>query len=330
MFDMIISNPPYHQVAETERTATQSVPAAVPLYHLFVHAAKKMHPQYICMILPAKWISGEARGLSSFKESMFQDQRLRKLFDYANANPFFDTVNIAGGGVCFFLWDRDDQGDCDITYVNALGEMMKQQYKLDPKSTYIRDLGCLSIIEKVHKATPENTFMNSMVSSLKPFGLRTFEQPKEQGDLTLRYIGGAGPFPRELITKNREWIDQWKVMLTKLGDGSNKIPGRVLNAIEILPPKHICTETYFIAGAFDTKQEAENLLRYLKTKFVRFLISRLASTQNLHKGKFKLVPIQDFTRPWTDEELYQKYALTAEEIALIESRIRPHESTKRR
>lgn len=320
MFDAIIGNPPYQKISESDQVNKQVVPNANPLYHLFVIQAKNLNPKYISMITPSKWISGEAKGLSSFKKSMFQDGKLKKLFDYEDSRFFFPTVNI-GGGICFFLWSRTHHSDCEVTYIQASRNKTMTTCSLD--DSYIRDLGCLTIIEKVHKATPKNHFMHTMVSSRRPFGLETFIRPHEQGELTLRHKDGLGPFPKDLITKNMEWVGKWKVITTYLGDGNGGSPRRVLLTLEVLPPNHICTETYLVAGIFDTKQEADHLLSYLKTKFARFLISRLASNQHLSKDKFKLVPIQDFSKPWVDKELYKKYRFTEEEIEIIETKIRP-------
>ena len=100
---------------------------------------------------------------------------------------------------------------------------------------------------------------------------------------------------------------------------------RVLSTTEILPPKTICTETYLIAGSFDTENEAKNYLAYLKTKFVRFLLAQMAMSQHITKSSFGFVPIQDFKITWTDEILYKKYDLTSEEIEFIESLIKPME-----
>lgn len=329
MFDAIVGNPPYQKIPENIATSKQAIKQArkqcvvgtCPIYHFFVTQAKRLNPQYISMIIPSKWISDEAKGLSSFKKSMFQDGKLKKLFDYEDSRYFFPTVNIRGG-ICFFLWDRTHQSACEVTYVPAAGDKTKTSCSLD--DSYIRDLGCLTIIEKVHKTTPENHFMHTMVSPYSPFGLNTFIRHHQHGELTLRHKDGSGPFPKELITKNVEWIAKWKVIFTRLGDSNSKSPRRVLNTLEVLPPNVICTQTYLIAGIFNTKQEANNLISYLKTKFARFLISRLASNQNLCKNKFKLVPIQDFSKPWTDKELYEKYNLTKEEIEIIETKIRPH------
>jgi len=93
--------------------------------------------------------------------------------------------------------------------------------------------------------------------------------------------------------------------------------------LRLLPPKTVCTQSYLVAGVYDDEIEALNLISYLKTKFMRFLLQQAISSQDISKDKFLFVPIQDFTEPWTDEKLYKKYGLSKEEIAFIESMIRP-------
>lgn len=154
--------------------------------------------------------------------------------------------------------------------------------------------------------------------------------PTEDGELTLRYNKGTGKYPREKITVGKEFVDKWKVMLSYLsaehaGQPDKSGMFKVLSTMEILPPKYICTETYLLAGVSDSQDVAENILKYLKTKFVRFLVGQIAVSQHITKGCFAFVPQQDFSKPWTDEELYAKYGLTKEEIAFIESMIKPME-----
>lgn len=146
--------------------------------------------------------------------------------------------------------------------------------------------------------------------------------------VVLHYFNGIngddeGLFPRSQVARNILCINKWKVMTTHLVNCGHKFPKHILLPVKVLPPNHVCTRTYLIVGCFDTREEAENLCTYLKTRFVQFLVYALASTQNLCKEKFRLVPVQDFTQRWTDEMLYQKYNLTEEEIALIESEILP-------
>jgi site-specific DNA-methyltransferase (adenine-specific) len=152
--------------------------------------------------------------------------------------------------------------------------------------------------------------------------------PIEKGDLTLRYNKGLGKYDSKLVPSGKEMIGKWKVIISYVSydhagqpdkDGKRK----VMSVIEILPPKTICTETYLVAGVFDNEAQAKNLKLYLETKFVRFLVSQIAVSQHITKNCFTFVPVQDFSKPWTDKELYKKYKLTKEEIAFIESMIRP-------
>ncbi len=170
--------------------------------------------------------------------------------------------------------------------------------------------------------------MSEQVSSRKPFGLATNERPKAKGDLKLKYYGGYGSYPSNLITVGSDLIPLWKVITSKTsydhaGQPDKEGQRRVFSTLEILKPNEICTETYIIVGSFNSEKECLNLLSYLKTKFTRFLVSQLSFSQDITKDRFAFVPIEDFSEPWTDEKLYKKYGLTEEEIAFIESMIRP-------
>ena len=92
-----------------------------------------------------------------------------------------------------------------------------------------------------------------------------------------------------------------------------------------LLPNEVCTETYLVVGVFGNAIEANNLISYIKTKFFRFLLLQALSSIHITKSTFAFVPLQDFSHPWTDEMLYKKYGLDENEIAFIESMIRPME-----
>ena len=133
-----------------------------------------------------------------------------------------------------------------------------------------------------------------------------------------------------MVTSSLDWIDKWKVIMSYLtydhaGRADKDGKRRIFSTMEVLPPEVVCTETYIVIDTFDSKAEANNLLQYLKTKFVRFLVAQVTTTQHISKANFTLVPVQDFSKPWTDAELYAKYGLTVEEIAFIEAMIKPME-----
>ena len=148
--------------------------------------------------------------------------------------------------------------------------------------------------------------------------------------MKLVWNGGVGNYERENIVIGRDIIDSWKTITSKVsydhgGQPDKEGKRRVLSKVEVLPPKTICTETYLVAGSFSTENEAINLANYLRTKFVRFLVSQLSFSQDITKDRFFFAPVQDFRESWTDEKLYKKYDITAEEIEFIESLIRPME-----
>ncbi len=312
-FDVIVGNPPY-QLGDAGHGKS-----AGPIYDLFVEQAKKLKPRYLTMIIPSRWFAG-GKGLSGFREEMLNDERMKILVDFPDASEVFPGVDIAGG-VCYFLWERDYSGPCKVLNIYK-GDIQRSVRPLNEFDTFIRFGDAVSIVKKVRELNESN--MSDQVSSRKPFGLATNIRPKEKGDLHLVWSGGEGPYPSDEIDKGEEIIDKWKVMTSKVsydhaGQPNSEGMRRVLSKVEILPPGHICTETYLVAGSFDSKEEAEHLEGYLKTKFLRFLVSLLSFSQDITKGRFSFVPILDMTERWTDDKLYKKYDLNEHEIEFIES-----------
>lgn len=318
-FDVIIGNPPY-QLSDGGNGASAS-----PLYHRFVRQAQKLKPRYLTMIIPSRWFGG-GKGLDDFRREMLNDNHIRVLVDYENASDCFPGVDIAGG-VCYFLWDRDNPGLCDVVNVRN-NETMHSVRALNEFDTFIRHDQAASIARKV--CAFGEPMMSNMVSSRKPFGLPTVARPQGSGDILLRWQNGEGPYRRDEITVGRELIDKWKVITSYVGYDHAGNPGkdgkrRVFSKIDILPPGTICTETYLVVGSFDTEQEAKKLVAYMKTLFFRFLVAQCMYSHHITKEAYRLVPIQDFSQSWTDEKLYAKYGITDEEIKFIESMVRPME-----
>jgi len=318
-FDVIIGNPPY-QLSDGGNSASAS-----PIYQLFVEQAKKLNPRYMTMIIPARWYSG-GKGLDEFRSNMLRDKHIRQLVDYTNSSECFSGVDIAGG-ICYFLWDRDNPGLCNYTN-NFGGKQCSTTKNLDEFDIFIRYPMADSIIHRVKKMGEKN--MSEIVSARKPFGLATNATPMDKGDLNLRYNKGWAKYLRSEIIVGVDIIDKWNVMISYLSSEHAGQPDktgtfRVLSTMEILPPGSICTETYLIAGSFNTEEEAKNEYNYLRTRFARFLIVQAAISQHITRASFMFVPLQDFSNPWTDEMLYKKYGLDEDEIAFIESMIRPME-----
>jgi site-specific DNA-methyltransferase (adenine-specific) len=316
-FDVIIGNPPY-QLSDGGNNAS-----AIPIYNKFVEQAKKLNPRYLSMIIPSRWFSG-GRGLEKFRNEMLSDHRIKELHDYENAEDCFPGVDIAGG-VCFFLWDRQYDGLCKIVNVNSNVIDVRDRH-LDAYPILIRSNNAVPIVDKVCDLCP--SMLETKVSGQKPFGLRTYARPEETGELILRWNGGKGPIHRDKIATGLDMIDKWKVIVSRVsvehaGKANKDGSRRVLSILELVGPKVVCSETYLVVDSFENIKEAENLLYYLKTKFVRFLIYQASSSIMITKSSFVFVPIQDYSKPWTDEELYAKYGLNDEEIVLIEALIRP-------
>lgn len=328
-FKAIVGNPPYQVMDGGNKSS------AVPVYDKFVNIAKQLKPDCLSMIIPAKWYNG-GRGLDEFRNNMLNDTKIRKLFDYADSNDCFNGVDIAGG-ICYFLWDGVHSGLCSVVNIQN-GQKVKKDRSLSEHKTFIRNSDAVTIIEK-SKST-NAIFLDSLVSSQKPFGLRTYVKPIEIGDIILRYSGGKGKFNRSEVVSGIDWIDKWKVITSYLtydhaGRADKDGRKRIISTLEVLSPQEVCTETYIVLSTFNKESEALGLLSYIKTRFCRFLIAQLTSTQHLSKSNFSLVPLQDFTEnsdiDWTrsvaeiDTQLYAKYALTPDEIAFIESTIKPME-----
>lgn len=317
-FDVIISNPPY-QMSDGGGMGT----SAMPIYHKFIQMAKKLNPKYITMIVPSRWFNG-GKGLDEFRDEVLQDNRLCEIHDYIEAADCFPGVQIKGG-VCYFLWDSQHCGMCKVTTHkgNTVGETIKRPLLEKGCETFIRYNEAIDILRKVQRLN-ENSF-EDYVSARRPFGLDSnYESTHTYGkDILLYRNGGTTYITKDEIARNLEWVNEYKVFISKAGSGSDTFPHQILGVPFVGNPKTAATETYLLIGPFQNESICQNVCTYISTKFFRFLVLLKKSTQNAPKGVYQFVPLQDFSKPWTDEELYQKYDLTDEEISFIESMIKP-------
>ena len=321
-FDVIIGNPPY-QLSDGGGAGT----SAMPIYQKFVEQAKKLSPRFLSMIIPARWYAG-GKGLDEFRATMLNDKHIRVLVDYIDSNDCFDGVDIAGG-VCYFLWDRDHEGLCKVTSVNKTCSKTSDRL-LGEYSTFIRQAEAINIVHKVLNNC--KITMDSIVYSRKPFGLDNGyigQLTPFSGSVTLFGSQGISYIKEEEIIQNAHLLNEWKVIASKAsaqgGRADSEGKRKVLPKVEVLSPGTICTESYLLLFHTSIQIEAENAASYVKTMFFRFLLSLKVITQNISKDSFSFVPLQDFSHPWTDEMLYKKYGLDENEIAFIESMIRPME-----
>ncbi len=321
-FDVIIGNPPY-QLDDGGNGASAS-----PIYQLFIEQAKKLNPKYLSMIIPSRWFAG-GKGLDNFRETMLNDHRIRNLVDFPNAKDCFPETSI-GGGVCYFLWDASYQGPCNVTNVhgNASNAMDRNLNQYD---IFVRFNEAVHIIDKVRKFKEKSFY--DIVSSRNPFGLSSStggNQTKISNSYLLITSGGNFYINQNSVTQGKNLIDKYKILISKVtcehaGEPDKEGMFRVISRMEVINPNVVSTDSYLIIGDNSNKDYVNNEYQYLKTKFARFLLLQAISSINLSKDKFQFVPLQDFSKPWTDEELYKKYGLTDEEIQFIESMIRPME-----
>ena len=324
-FDVIIGNPPY-QLQDGGGGLGSS---AKPLYQNFVETAQRLKPGHLVFVIPARWYSG-GKGLDEFRKNMLEESHLRVLVDYFDSTECFPGVDISGG-VCFFDWDKAYNGNCLIVnHIKGKKDAVERPLLLANTTTLIRFNAAVSIIKKI-QAQKAQSFMQC-VSSSKPFGFRSYvfgHTPKGKDDIALytskNATQGVCYVRRDEILVHPDWVDKWKVYISKAYGERDAFPYWVLGKPFIGEPQSCCTETYLVLGVYETEQEARNVCSYVRTKFFRFLVLMKKNTQNSSMQSYEFVPMQDFSKAWTDAELYKKYGLTDEEIAFIESMVKPME-----
>ena len=319
-FKAIVGNPPY-QIMDGGAKASAS-----PIYQLFVDSSKKLSPSSISMIMPSKWFAG-GKGLDEFRESMRTDKHIEYIKDFVNSKELFPTASI-GGGICYFLWNNKHNGKCHFTNILA-GRESTMERSLDEYEVIVRYNEAINIL---NTAVPDGTpTISDIMLSRNPFGQSSNVRGKDifyPNSIELVTSQGSYFVDKDSITENVDYVNSWKVSISKVtcehaGEPDKNGQVKVLSSLRTFGPNVACTDSYLIIGKFETEREANNLRSYLSTKFARFLLLLSVSSINLSKDKFKFVPMQDFSKPWTDEELYLKYNLNEDEINYIDSIIKP-------
>lgn len=331
-FDVVIGNPPYQLDDGGHGTS------AAPIYHKFVEQAKALDPRYLTMVIPSRWFAG-GKGLDDFRKSMLEDNRLRSINDYLSAADVFPGVGLKGG-VCYFLWDKDHPGECRIStnfkdwpVSEATRPLLENGVEI-----FVRFNEGVSILKKVMQvetgqsdrlALPNNRRFETMVSSARLFGFRTFfkgRKTKKPNDLAIHQNGGIGYVSREEVKSGHDFIDKWKLFAGYAAPGTGNrdtYPHRIISTPFIVGPGTVSSETYLSMGPFETEDEAKSALSYISCRLTRFLVLLHKSSQHVTRKVYTFVPKQTWDRQWTDEALYEKYGLNDEEIAFVEKIVRP-------
>jgi site-specific DNA-methyltransferase (adenine-specific) len=322
-FDVIIGNPPYQMTGGAGGSSDSSI------YHLFVQQAFNLEPRFVTMVLPSRWMAG-GRGLDNFRSEMLNGDHIRSLIDFPDSGTAFPGVQIKGG-ICYFLWDRDNVGSCDVTRVADGTEQIQRGRNLGEFDVFIRDERALTILRKViAKSEPSIT---DMISGDTPFGIATnfddWTDHPAKGRIPLHLISRGkrtiGYMNRTTVRKNADALDVWKVLVPKAYGAGETFPHQILGKEIVAGPPSACTQTYLTVAPFASERAARSFASYYRTRFFRFLVSVRKITQDALRSTYSWVPKQDWRRNWDDEQLYGKYGITHEEIDYIESMIRPME-----
>lgn len=318
-FDAIVGNPPYQ--SETGGSGRQ----ATPVYNLFFNASKKVSPDFISMIMPSRWFSG-GFGLDDFREQMLNDERIRFIVDYPKSTDAFPSVDIAGG-VCYLLWNKNDKGTCKVINVEQ-GIRHSSNRKLNEYKTFVRYSQALPIIRKVFEIENPKRTLENTVSQQRPFGLPTNYLPKEKGVpcYFIQKIGKKYAAEKDIVD-TAQLLDKWKLLVPKAPiagqtDFTKPVGFYYDGNTRIAEPGSCCTESFIVAGAFDTEKEVLSFKSYLFTKIVRFLLLQTVISQDVLRNKFCFVPaLEKYEGKYTDEVLCKRWEITEAEWNYIDSRI---------
>jgi site-specific DNA-methyltransferase (adenine-specific) len=264
------------------------------------------------------------KGLDSFREQMLESRNFRTLVDFPDASELFPTVQIKGG-ICYFLWDEKYDGPCEVKlHQNGQTSEVTSRFLGEHGDIFIRFNEALPILQKVQSKTTD--YVDKIVSAQKPFGMRSFFEDyvteKTKGFLELYGNGGMYYVSPEYVTANKEWVGSWKTLLPRFGPGNDGYPHKILGIPFVAGPKSCCTETYLVAGIWNSQKEAENFAKYISTKFFRFLVALRKNTQDSNRSHFKFVPMLDMTKTWDDEKLYKEFQISKEEQNFIDTIVR--------
>ena len=344
-FNAIIGNPPYQEKKSSEKTVNNGAFASA-LYPSFIDLASNIGAYYVSLITPSRWMTRVGQGITdAWVDKMLQGNHFIKMHDYLDATECFENVEIKGG-VNYFLLNPNYTGECNYT-LHQNGKNITLDTYLDPidSGVVIRDSMAIRIINKiiavegdyfkgknfVPMVSPKHYFDKGELLSSNWTGYSKNQDAEHSIKL---YVNrrleecGYGWIKESDVPKCQATIPLHKVYIPKSGgSGTDSI---ILGTPFYGEPNSVCSYTYLVIGYNAethnySKDECINIIKYIKSRFFRYMVSIKKKTQDNPRDVFQFVPMQDFSKQWDDGELYEKYGLDLFEREYIESLINPME-----
>lgn len=341
-FDVVVGNPPYQEDSVGGSTSS------APIYHLFMDGAYSVSDK-VLLITPARFLFNAGDTPKTWNEKMLNDIHLKVLYYEEEASKVFSTATFTGG-VAITLHDNTQEfPPIQIYTVNPLLNSIMDKVDANGEniSNIVSGRGIYKLSDKALEDIPDVESIQSK-GHKKDVGTAAFEiledilyfetMPQDGNDYVRIY--GLKNSKRVFFWMKKEYLDfpqsfeQFKVFISKANGAALK-NGTIVGAPFVADREVGATETFLTVGGFESIVEAENLAKYIKTKFARILLSVLKATPDNTKDKWAKVPLQDFTPnsdiDWTqpisdiDRQFYAKYGLDEKEIAFIEEKVKAME-----
>ena len=345
LFDYVIGNPPYQ-----EETVGENSTYAPQVYNKFIDATYTL-ADAVELVHPARFLFNAGSTPKAWNEKMLNDPHLKILIFESNAKKMFPNAEITGGIAVSYHDVNKNFGAIEVfTSFDELNSILHKiiSSKFQSMANIVISRTAYRLTDQLHIDHPEAA---SQLSKGHMFDMSSnifdrlpqifFNEPQNDGFEYIRMLGRkegsrAYQYIRRIYVKNVANLDTYKIVMAR-ADGAagtigNPVPARILGTPIIEEPKTGTTESFLSIGSFEDRETAENALKYIKSKFMRTLVSILKTTQDITPDKWKYVPLQDFTPSsdidWSksiheiDLQLYRKYGLSVEEIEFIETHVK--------
>lgn len=344
-FNAIVGNPPY-QISHSSELTKNNAAFASAIYPMFIDISRKLAANYVSMITPSRWMTKIGQGIrDEWVDEMMSCDHFIKIHDYLDASECFPGVEIKGG-VNYFLYSNEYYGKCTFAiHKKGMVNIKVERLNESGSGIIIRDVMASKIVEKITMI--EGDYLKDSINNFSSYvspkhyfdrdellssNWKGYVREKDLEHPVKYYLNrqlescGYGWIRALDIPKCKETLPLHKIYIPKAG-GSGNDP-IVLGKPIYGEPGSVCSYTYLVIGYSPERHnlnetECHNVISYLKTRFFRYLVSVKKKTQDNPRDVFQFVPLQDWSKPWTDAELYKKYNLSKEEIDYIESMIKP-------